>query len=110
MNRPCDPEVRHHFTDGQYIKEVFLAAGYEIKKHVHSYSHFGILVKGRAILTVNGEEQILEAPAILTVEAGSEHTVRALTAVTWLCTHALSEAEFDTNPAKIDAILIAKGK
>ncbi len=102
-------EIRHHFADGQYIKEARIPAGYEVVKHSHRYSHFSILVEGKVELTVEGESQILQAPAILNIPAGSSHRVLALTSAVWLCTHALSESEFDTDPDKIDAILIAKG-
>jgi len=103
------PTLLHHFCDGQYIKETHIAAGYEVHKHVHSFSHFSILAKGSAILNVAGKEQWLEAPAIINVAAGTPHSVRAVTDIVWLCTHAVAESEFDTDPAKIDAILIAKG-
>lgn len=109
MNLSSDCQIRHHFADGQYIKETRIPAGYELGKHTHAFSHFSILAEGSAILTVDGAPQLLKAPAIVNVAAGAMHSIRALTAITWLCTHALSESEFDTDPEKIDAIIIAKG-
>ena len=104
-------EILHHFSDNQYIKEMRFPAGYSMGKHVHSFSHFSILAQGCVTLKVAGETaRVLESPAIIEVAAGKEHEIHFHEDSVWLCTHALTDGEFDTDPEKVDALLIAKGK
>lgn len=103
-------QVIHHFTDNQYIKESHFPAGYAMGKHVHSFSHFSILTQGRVTLEVDGISSELVAPAIIEVKAHCEHVIRIHEDAIWLCTHALTDGEFDADPSKIDEQLIAKGK
>jgi len=103
-------EILHHFADNLYIKEMRLPGGYSVGKHRHSFSHFSILTAGKVVLTVDGDDSLLVAPAIVTVKAAAEHTIRALSDSVWLCMHAVSEGDFDSNPEMVDAVILAKGK
>ena len=94
-------EVCHHFASGLYSKEMRVPAGVEIGKHVHDYDHFSFLQSGKARVEIDGEINDHEAPALLTVKAGTLHVITAITDVVWHCIHATTE----TDPEKVDGVL-----
>jgi quercetin dioxygenase-like cupin family protein len=97
--------ITHHFSSGMYMKEANFDAGEWSEKHVHSHDHLSVLCSGIARVTIDGEPHTMRGPRVLTIKAGKVHQVFAITALTWLCTHATDE----TDPEKIDMALIAEG-
>lgn len=97
-----DPQVKHFFSSGVYAKEMHLPAGYVATTHKHNFDHLSILAQGTAIM--NGITY--HAPDVLTILAGVEHSITALTDTIWYCIHATDE----TDESKIDAILIQNAK
>lgn len=93
--------VQYHFTPGLCGTEFTMPAGSSIGKHVHDYSHLSMLMQGAAVVEVCGVATTHKAPAVLTIEAGKEHIIRALSPVVWLCLHATDETE----PEALDASL-----
>ena len=93
--------VLYHFTPGLCATQFSIPAGAALGKHVHDYSHLSMLMQGAAVVEVDGVATTHNAPAVLTVEAGKEHVVRALSPVVWLCLHATNETE----PEALDASL-----
>lgn len=94
-------KVVHHFAAGLYSKEMRVPAGVEIGKHVHEFDHFSMLMQGSVELDVDGEISVQHAPALLTIRAGAQHVITALTDVVWHCIHATTE----TDPDKVDTVL-----
>lgn len=94
--------VTHHFGAGTYIKETEFDAGETVPMHKHVHTHQSVLCSGWALLSVDRVSQEIRGPQVLTIEAGHEHEVRALTRITWLCIHASDE----TDPDKIDHQLV----
>lgn len=99
------PECIHHFGGGVYAKEMLVPAGMVVVQHMHNHDHLSVLVRGSVVMSVDGVEVSYDAPAILRIQAGKHHGVRALTDVLWLCIHATEE----TDPAHVDEVLIAPG-
>lgn len=97
-------EIRHHFSDNLYAKEMFVPAGQAVVKHVHEFSHLSILAKGEVDLIVDGETKSISAPACINIEAEKVHGVIAKTDVIWYCIHATDEKDLD----KIDQVLIGE--
>ena len=74
--------------DGVCAKQVLLRKNMVASKHIHDYDHISILASGKVGVFVDDEEeQIVEAPAILKIEAGKEHSVFALEDSVWFCIH-----------------------
>lgn len=88
-------QIRHHFGDGLYAKEIHVPAGEVIGKHVHNYTHFSVLAQGTAIVETDGGDgtrklktrQVIK-PGLIEVKANVYHKITALTDVTWYCIHA----------------------
>jgi len=88
--------IKHHFsTGGVYAREQTLQAGQEVEKHVHDYDHLSYLATGRALVEVDGEMLVFDAPCMLEIEAGKKHRIQALTDITWLCIHSEAIADPD---------------
>lgn len=94
--------IKHHFSDGLYIKETTIPAGMMLMQHKHAYSHMSILAKGKVIVLKGDEQKIVEAPACLEICSGEHHAVKALTDCVWFCIHATDEKD----PSKVDEVLI----
>jgi quercetin dioxygenase-like cupin family protein len=92
----------HFFGDGLYCKRIVLPAGSTAVQHKHKYSHLSALCSGIATVTVGHESTIYKAGAVILIEAGKMHSVKAITDCVWLCIHATEE----TNVDEIDKVLV----
>lgn len=99
-----DPDVRHHFSDGLYARQMRIPKGYAAGQHAHEYSHFSILAKGKVLMKSDDAETVFVAPACIEVPAHRMHTIVALEDCEWFCIHATSETDVD----KLDEVLISK--
>lgn len=95
--------IEHHFGAGVYAKETRIPAGQILVQHKHHFDHLSILASGSVELMVDGDRQIVHAPACLTIEANKHHGVKSLTDVVWYCVHATD----CTDESEIDEVLIA---
>jgi quercetin dioxygenase-like cupin family protein len=94
----------HHFSDGLYAKETQIPKNGFVMQHKHEYSHFGILSKGKVIVTTNASEKTYTAPVCIEIKAGVHHSVVALEDSVWYCVHATDEKD----PEKVDQVIIVK--
>lgn len=99
-----DLNIKHHFDDGVYAKEMHLPEGHYAVSHKHTYDHISMLHRGVAVVTVDGVERQYTAPAVIMIRAHKEHRIDALTDVVWFCIHETDE----TDPEKIDEVAIEK--
>jgi quercetin dioxygenase-like cupin family protein len=103
--------VRHHFVGqdqarGVYAKEVRLPAGYEIISHAHPYDHLSILASGAVEWKSGDICRVLTGPCAVTVTAGVNHSLFALTDTVWFCIHPTDE----TDPEAVDDVILSKGE
>lgn len=95
----------HHMpteTNPVYIKQMHLPAGYCVDTHMHTYDHFGILGKGKAIVEMDGVFTSHSAPAVIEIKADKVHKITAIEDITWFCIHHSTE----TDESNIDSTLI----
>lgn len=99
-------KVEHHMPDGDgvYMKRVDIPSGKVLHNHVHTFTHKSILAKGTALVAVDGQASEVTGPAVLTIEKGVQHSVEALTDITWFCIHASDEQDEE----KIDHTLVGE--
>lgn len=88
--------IKHHFSaGGVYAREQTLKAGLEVDKHVHDYDHLSYLATGTAMVQVDDDFVIMQAPCMLEIKAGKKHRIQAITDITWLCIHSEAVADPD---------------
>jgi quercetin dioxygenase-like cupin family protein len=104
---PAD-NIRHVFVGqdagkGMYAKELRIPAGFSLISHSHVYDHLSVLASG-TVLWTSGDLPVrtLRGPCAVTVEAGVEHALHAVTDAVWYCIHPTDE----TDPAKVDAVIL----
>lgn len=92
MNHPT-PKIS--IVANTWIKQmVFEKAGDVNPGHKHAFDHQTLLGKGKVKVTVNGKESVFEAPTIIFIRAGHEHTIEALEDGTiCYCIHAIRDGE-----------------
>jgi len=105
---PAD-NIRHVFVGqdapgkGLYAKELRIPAGFDLVSHSHAYDHLSVLASGTVLWSSGGQTvRRLRGPCAVTVEAGVEHSLRAVTDAVWYCIHPTDESD----PAKVDAVIL----
>ena len=99
--------VVHYFPkEGNpvYMRRMKAPAGYLIGSHKHKFEHYSVLCCGRVRAEVGGEVEEIEGPGVITVPAGVEHRITALTDIVWFCIHGTTETD------DLDEVLIEKGE
>jgi quercetin dioxygenase-like cupin family protein len=100
--------IKHHFVGqnearGIYAKELHIPAGFDLISHRHSYDHLALLASGTVLWTSGDlDPRALHGPCAVTVEAGVEHSLRAITDAVWFCIHPTDE----TDATKVDAVIL----
>jgi len=96
------PDIKHHFSDGLYAKQISLPQHHYMVQHKHVYDHISILAEGWVVVTVDEVETEYHAPACINIAAGKSHEVTAVTNSVWFCIHATDETDVE----KVDQVLI----
>ncbi len=103
---PAD-NVRHHFAGqdaahGVYAKELHIPAGFKLVSHSHAYAHLSILATGTVLWQAGSDVPCaMTGPSAITVRAGVEHTLHAITDAVWFCIHATDATDADQVDAAI---------
>lgn len=95
--------IVHHFVGGLYCKETHIPHGVWLRQHSHKFDHLSILLSGTVQVHVDGKIERYTGPALLTIPAGKEHSVVAVSDAVWACLHATDE----TDPDHVDKALTA---
>lgn len=105
------PDGISMFFGGVYLKRFDIPAGSLLISHKHSYGHPSILASGEAILQTADGKARLVGPVAVTIAAGVQHSLTAITDVVWFCIHAADVAEKayqDQDPHAMDGLIIVK--
>lgn len=89
-----------------YAKETRIPAGVSLSQHVHPFEHKSYLQSGHVRVIAGGISSVHHAPKWLTMAAGVEHEVIAITDAVWLCVWPMSVLD----EKEIDAELVATGR
>lgn len=68
-----------------FVVETKANAGMVLESHVHDHGHLSVLVSGTADVTIDGKTERLTGYCMVSVPAGLNHKVEAITDVVWLC-------------------------
>lgn len=81
--------LNHLFTDGVYIRQIFLPAGTLATSSIHKKSYCSFILTGRvAIFSDYDGESYVEAPKVVIAPAGVKRVVYAISDTVWCTVHA----------------------
>lgn len=98
--------LAHHFTPGLYIREILMPAGSLIIGHKHKTEHANIVMRGKALVSMNGIAHTIAAPAIFTSKPGVRKVLYIIEDMIWVTTHVTDE----TDLKKVEEMLIEKSE
>jgi hypothetical protein len=81
--------LRHTFTKGLYIREIFMPAGTMITTKIHNTEHPFIVSQGKLNVLLNGEMQHIEAPYRGITRPGTRRVIYILEDTIWTTFHPL---------------------
>lgn len=99
--------LKHTFSDGMYIREMFLPKGITIVGKIHKHEHPYFLMKGEVtVVTEHEGKKILKAPCSMISSAGTKRAIYANKDTVWITVH--SNPYNHTNLAELEDMIIAK--
>jgi hypothetical protein len=93
----------HHFADGVYLRELFMAAGTVVVGKIHRTKHLTIICNGTVRITTDDGVKEVTGPAVFASDAGAKKAVYAITDATLMNPHPSEE----TDLAKLEEQFIA---
>jgi hypothetical protein len=98
--------LRHHFSPGVYVREIFMPAGSVIVGKVHKTEHLNILQSGHVLIaTPDGPPIELVGPVTFVSKAGVQKTLYILSDTTWSTVHVTDLRDLE----QLEAALIEPG-
>jgi hypothetical protein len=80
--------LTHTFSDGIYVREIFIPKGIVLTGKIHLHDHPNFLMKGKVeVFTEFGGLEVLEAPLSMISKAGTKRVVKALEDCVWVTVH-----------------------
>lgn len=106
MENQVECPVRHLFSPGIYIREMTMPANSIVLGHEHTTEHANLVLKGKAIVLIDGVRHRIEAPFVVNSKPGSRKIALVLEEMVWCTVHATTETDIE----KLEAQLIRKSK
>ena len=83
-----DCPLVHTFSEGLYVREIFIPAGTMLTGKIHKHEHPNFLMQGKvSIITEDGGAQIMEAPQSIISPAGCKRALYTHTPTWWITVH-----------------------
>ena len=82
-----DLDPLHYFTDGMYLRSLFIPEGVAVVGEMHRHSHFTILAEGTSTIVSQDGEVKAEAPYVFISTPFAKRCVYADTDCTWITVH-----------------------
>lgn len=99
--------LKHSFSDGIYIREIFIPKDVVLTGKIHKHSHPNFLLQGEVeVFTEFNGIEILKAPMSIVSNAGTKRVVKTLTDTIWVTVHANPTNTTDLN--KLEKEIIAE--
>jgi hypothetical protein len=85
---PVECPLTHRFTNGLYVREIFMPAGSLITSKIHKTQHQFFILKGAVSVWIDeGEELYFEAPYIGITEPGTRRVLYIWEDCVWATAH-----------------------
>jgi quercetin dioxygenase-like cupin family protein len=79
--------VTHRFTDGMYVRQIFMPEGILVASKVHKTEHFFTILKGRVSVKCGDKLQELEAGHIGVTKPGTHRLLYIHEDTVWVTFH-----------------------
>lgn len=104
-NEKCP--LKHSFTDGIYVREIFIPVGMIITGKIHKHAHPNFLMSGIVeVVTESNGRELLEGPMVMISAAGTKRALITKTDCHWVTIHSNPTNTHDLD--EIEKIVIAK--
>ena len=88
--------LKHSFTDGMYVREIFIPKGTVLVGKIHRHDHPNFLMSGIVdVVTEDGGIERLKAPLSMISPAGTKRAVYAIEDTVWITVHATNETDLE---------------
>lgn len=98
-----DCPLNHTFTEGVYVRQMFIPAGVALVGHIHKHPCVNIVL-GKIMVASEEGERLIEGPVTFASAAGIKRAGYALENTLWTTIHANPDNERDI--ARLEARLI----
>lgn len=79
--------VTHHFSDGVYVREIFMPKGMIIVGKIHKTRHLNIIQQGRCLVVTPTRKLEVRGPATFESHPGEQKVVYMLEDTVWSTVH-----------------------
>lgn len=104
MPNQIECNVRHVFAPGVYVREMTMPKHSIVLGHEHTTEHLNVVLKGKAIVLIDGVRHTVEAPFIVTSKPGTRKIALVLEEMVWCTIHPTTETDVE----KLESQLIKK--
>ena len=80
-------EIRHHFSDGMYAREMVMPAGSIVIGATHKSKHLYSVVSGECEVSSTTERESIKAPYLGETIPGTQRVIYSATGCTWITFH-----------------------
>lgn len=80
--------LTHSFSDGIYVREIFIPAGVFLTGKIHKHAHPNFLMSGEVdVITEGGGAERLKGPLSIMSPAGTKRALKTATDCVWITVH-----------------------
>lgn len=87
--------VKHHFSKGVYVREIFMPKGMIIVGKIHKTRHLNIVSQGRCTVVTPTRKFEVEAPCTFESIEGEQKVVYMHEDVVWSTVHVTNETDLE---------------
>jgi len=80
-------KVKHHFSPGVYVRELFIPAGVMLTGKIHKTEHLNIISQGTIKIIDPESEYEVSAPTTILSKPGTKRVGLAITDTVWMTVH-----------------------
>lgn len=79
--------LKHSFSNGMYVREIFIPAGMFVIGKIHKHDHPNFLLSGTVNVITEFESMTLTGPLSMISKAGTKRALYAVTDLVWVTVH-----------------------
>lgn len=90
---PVTLPLKHRFTEGMYIREIFMPAGTVLTSRIHKTNHPFSIQKGKCNVYDGDDLQVLEAPHLGITEKNTRRLIHVMEDTIWITFHVTDKTD-----------------